>query len=96
MSLKSDQLELGFSIQTTVLSSNYTPYNGRDSLADPESFPRGGPTLITLFIVLVDKGGRKDQNTTTITGHHRPSSETPFKWRSAGMPMMAQHGMLVR
>ena len=24
-------------------------------------------------------------------GHHRPASETPFKWRFAGGPMMAQH-----
>ena len=23
--------------------------------------------------------------------HHRPASETPFKWRFAGVPMMAQH-----
>ena len=26
--------------------------------------------------------------------HHRPASETPFKWRFAGVPMMAQHLML--
>ena len=24
-------------------------------------------------------------------GHHRPVSETPFKWRLAVVPMMAQH-----
>ena len=24
-------------------------------------------------------------------GYHRPASETPFKWRFAGGPMMAQH-----
>ena len=24
-------------------------------------------------------------------GHHRPASETPFKWRFTGGPMMAQH-----
>ena len=23
--------------------------------------------------------------------HHRPTSKTPFKWRFAGVPMMAQH-----
>ena len=27
-------------------------------------------------------------------GHHRPASETPFKWRFAGGPMMAQHWLL--
>ena len=26
-------------------------------------------------------------------GHHRPASETPFKWRFAGVPKMAQHWM---
>ena len=26
--------------------------------------------------------------------HHRPASETPFKWRFAGVPMMAKHWML--
>ena len=24
-----------------------------------------------------------------ISGHHRPASETPLKWRFAGVPMMA-------
>ena len=28
---------------------------------------------------------------TLKAGHHRPASETPFKWRFAGGPMMAQH-----
>ena len=23
--------------------------------------------------------------------HHRPASKTPFKWRFAGVPMMAQY-----
>ena len=27
-------------------------------------------------------------------GHHRHASETPFKWRFAGVPMMVQHWML--
>ena len=25
-----------------------------------------------------------------LAGHHRPASETPFKWRFAGVTMMAQ------
>ena len=28
-----------------------------------------------------------------LAGHQRPANETPFKWRFAGGPMMAQHGM---
>ena len=26
----------------------------------------------------------------SILGHHRPASETPFKWRFAGGPLMAR------
>ena len=26
----------------------------------------------------------------SVNGHHRPASETPFKWRFAGGPMMAR------
>ena len=52
------------------------------SCADPESFFRGGPTffLDNEWIKIPLK-----------SGHHRPASETPFKWRFAGVAMMAQH-----
>ena len=26
-----------------------------------------------------------------ISGHHRPASETPFKWRFAGVPLMTHY-----
>ena len=26
----------------------------------------------------------------SMLGHHRPASETPFKWRFAGLPLMAR------
>ena len=42
---------------------------------------------VFLGVFLVDEG-REDQNT-TIAGHHRPASGTPFKWRFTGEPMMA-------
>ena len=29
-----------------------------------------------------------------LAGHHRHASETPLKWRFAGVPMMAQHWMV--
>ena len=29
-------------------------------------------------------------NQHSMLGHHRPASETPFKWRFAGRPMMAR------
>ena len=29
----------------------------------------------------------------TVSGHYRPSSETPFKWRFAGGPMVAHSYM---
>ena len=57
------------------------------SCADPESFVRGGITLATFC--LVDEGREDPKN--TKYGHHLPASETPFKWRFAGRPMMAQH-----
>ena len=41
---------------------------------------------------LVDEGG--EDKKTLKAGHHWPASKTPFKWRFAGGPMMAQHWML--
>ena len=47
--------------------------------ADPASFARGGRTLTVFF-----GEGRDDPNSTKQlkSGHHRPASEMPFKWRS--------------
>ena len=53
--------------------------------ADPENFVRGGPTSDIFF-----DGGQRIQ-LTLKAGHHRPTSETPFKWGFAGGPMMALH-----
>ena len=63
---------------------------GQHACADTESFANGGPTL-TFFCV---RGGRIQM--ALKAGHHRPASETPFKfkWRFAGGPMMAQHKKL--
>ena len=37
----------------------------------------------------------EERSETPLQGaHHRSVSETPFKWRAAGVPMMALHGML--
>ena len=58
-----------------------------NSCVDPESFVRGGPTLT--FFYLVDEG-REDPKT-NISGPSSAASETPFKWRFAGVPMMTQH-----
>ena len=38
--------------------------------------------------------GEKIQILQKAADHHRSASETPFKWRFAGRPMMAQRGML--
>ena len=43
------------------------------------------------FFLIYD--GREIQ-TPLYAGHHWPASETPFKWRFAGVPLMAQHRML--
>ena len=42
-----------------------------------------------LFVFLVDEG--KEDPNTAKTGHHRPASETPLKWRLADWPKMAQY-----
>ena len=55
------------------------------SCADPESFVRGGPILITSFFSLVDEGGESIQ-ITLKAGHHWPNSE-----RFAGGPMMVEY-----
>ena len=41
------------------------------------------------FFLSLTGGGRI--NVSLLASHHRPASETPFKWRFAGVPMMAQH-----
>ena len=52
--------------------------------------------VLALFTITqyVCNRGRAYPNTTKRGNHHRPTSETPFKWRFAGGPMMASHGML--
>ena len=54
---------------------------------DPESFVRGSPTLTAFFFGLMSGGNQIP----LLAGHHRPASETPFKWRFVGGQMMAQH-----
>ena len=45
------------------------------------------PTVTTLFQLM-----RVESYHIPIkAGHHRPASETSFKWRFAGGPMMAKH-----
>ena len=61
----------------------------RTACADPESFARGDPSL-TIFL---DNEGERSQLQLKV-GNHRPDSETPFKWRFAGVTMMTKYGML--
>ena len=42
------------------------------------------------FEHLVDEGEEKTQISLKV-GHHRRTSETPFIWRFAAGPMLAQH-----
>ena len=58
--------------------------------ADPEKFVRG-VQLWQRFLSSM-RGGT--QIPISLAGHHRPTSETPLKWRFAGGPMMAKHWML--
>ena len=53
--------------------------------ADPESFVKWG----RFFIFGLMRGGRI--KIPLLAGHHRPASETPFKWGIAGVLMMSLH-----
>ena len=46
---------------------------------------------VFLFVLFLVNEGWEGRNTTTSAGHHQPASETTFKWRFAGVLMMAQH-----
>ena len=54
-------------------------------------FVRGGPTLRKIFLLVDEGGGGEDPKIQLEAGHHWPASEMPFKWRFAGVPMIAQH-----
>ena len=49
---------------------------------DPESLARGSPTQTFLM-------REESIQIALIADHHRPATETPFKWRFAGGPIMA-------
>ena len=49
-------------------------------------FCQRGSKFDKFFFFLVDEGRIKKP---LKAGHHRPTSETPFKWRFARMVMMA-------
>ena len=50
--------------------------------------PPPGKSLTPVFLLLM----RVDRIKILLkVGHHWPASETPFKWRLAGWPMMAKH-----
>ena len=56
-------------------------------------FIRGSRKLCqrrSTFDIFLNEEGKRLQMQLKV-GHHRPASETPLKWRFAGVPMMAQH-----
>ena len=53
------------------------------SCTDPESFFRGGSTILFLVNGEIQKPLK--------VGQHRPACKMPFKWCFPGVPMMAQH-----
>ena len=60
---------------------------------------RGGPNLITfffvfffvIFLLMGDRGSKYYFKCAIIGPPAKRASKTPFKWRFAGGPMMAQH-----
>ena len=57
------------------------------SMRGSRKFCQKGSNFDNGFLV---EEGREDSNT-IIAYHHRPASETPFKWNFAGVSMMVQH-----
>ena len=89
------KVTLHFSI-LNILFTYLTMYGlSPNSCADPECFAIGGPTLTTfLFFIYFFFGGGGGGGSIYIllrAGYHRPISETPFNWRFASGPMIAQH-----
>ena len=63
------------------------------SCTDPESFVSEGP-IFTFFLCVffsVDEGREDHHYSRPSAGHNRPASETQFKCRFAGVPMMVQN-----
>ena len=52
---------------------------------------RGSNSDNDFFVLFLVGEGREDPKYHLKAGHYRPTSETPFKWHFAGVPMMAQH-----
>ena len=52
-------------------------------------FCQRGSNFDNIFLFSLMSGGRIQMP--LLAGHQRPASETPFKWRFAGVTMMAQH-----
>ena len=62
-----------------------------ESWADPEGTPWKLMKILGLFSPDPVKNHEATNvpNKHSMLGQHRPASETPFKWRFAGVPMMA-------
>ena len=57
-----------------------------------ESFVRVGPILPAFFFEADEM--REVHNINIYMNHHWPASETPFKWRFTGVPMMRDYLIL--
>ena len=63
--------------------------------ADPENFVKGVQLRQLFFYLFISKLKRGRRIQIPILGcHHRPTSETPFKLRFAGVLMISHHRML--
>ena len=51
-------------------------------------FLKGQGFFFVFFFNLMGGGMIQIQR---LAGYHRPASKTPFKWRFAGVPIMAQY-----
>ena len=89
------RLKKRWALASNAASNNYSEKRVRlrRLMHGPRQLCQRGSNYDNLF--LVDEW-RTDPNT-TLSGqyNHRHASETPFKWRFAGVPMMAQHWIIL-
>ena len=73
--------------EQTCNNSN-APSTDTSSMRGPRKFFQRGSNFDNNLLV---KEGIQGIQIPLKVGRHRPASETPFKWRFAGVPMMARH-----
>ena len=76
--------------QAHIVDSTLIQRHGVEFMLSQYCVPAGNSLHARIQTVL-SEGVQHDEGREGQTGHHRPASETPFKWRFAGEPMIIPH-----